>query len=195
MLKFSLSLACSLLTLTTGCGREEASSPTVPPPTEMAQAPNLGPEPHDFGEFSFMIPDGWTVVAPDRDKTRAMLVLQEADEVKAMLKVDVGSPTAPTPGALARQFAQSTGGKVLPQQVDFDGVPGVGVMTASKTMETPKNVVLLFRNEQVYSVMVAAVEGADVLSAMTTIRYSWKWKDMPAETSADTSTPAGSPAD
>jgi len=183
--KFSLSVACLMLTVLAGCGRQEASSPTVPPPAEMAQAPAMGPESHDFGDFSCLIPDGWTVVSPDRDKTKAMLVLQEADEVKAMLKVDVGTPTAPTPEALARQFAQSTGGKVLPQGVDFDGVPGVGVMTASKTMDMPKNVVVLFRNEQVYLVMVAAVEGTDVLGAMSTIRYSWKWKELPAETPAD----------
>lgn len=185
MSKFSVSLGCLALIFTIGCAREEASSPTVPPPSEMTQTPDFGPKPHDFGEFSFIVPDGWTIATPDRDKTKAMLVLQVADEVKAMLKVDVGVPAAPTPEALAQQFAQSSGGKVLRQEIDFDGVPGIGVVTTSKTMEVPKHVIVLFHKEQVHMVMVAAVEGADVQGAMSTILYSWKWKEPPADTPGD----------
>jgi len=33
-------------------------------------------ERQSFGDFSFSIPSGWTVVTPDRDKTKAMLLLQ-----------------------------------------------------------------------------------------------------------------------
>ncbi len=132
---------------------------------------------HSFGDFSFTIPNGWKVVTPDRDKTKAMLLLDGTtlQDAKAMIKVDVGAPTAPTAEALAQLFAKSTGGTVSPEPLDFDGTPGIIASTTSTAMSTPRNLTVVFRANQVYLLMVAANEGVDVSAPIAEIRQSWTW--------------------
>ena len=55
-----------------------------------------------FEGFSFELPSGWTRVAPDRDNTKALLVLgKDREKAKAMIKIDVGPPGSPNPKDIA----------------------------------------------------------------------------------------------
>jgi hypothetical protein len=54
-----------------GCGSGDvAKNPSQDPSASAAQA-----ERQLFGPFSFEVPPGWLSVTPDRDKTKAMLLL------------------------------------------------------------------------------------------------------------------------
>ncbi len=165
------------VTASLGCRSEVTSSSAVNSPTETQAQATPEPAPHDFGAFSFVIPDGWTVATPDANKTKAMLLLDGTNwqEAKAMLKVDVGAPAAESPRRLAELFAQNAGGTVQAEEINFDGATGVSVMTDSKTLEVPKHIVAIFHDGNAYLVMVGATEGTDVLSAMHTVLDTWKW--------------------
>ncbi len=131
-----------------------------------------------FDGFSCVIPSEWTVVAPDRDKTKAMLLLggESWQNAKAMIKVDVGKPAAPTAEELAQGFAKSAGGSVAEGTWDFDGTPGVVATTMSNDLATPRFMIVIYRDGKAYLLMGAAVEGVQIDDALTRIRESWKWK-------------------
>ncbi len=134
---------------------------------------------HQFGAFSFAIPKGWTVAAPDRDKTKAVILLDGTNwqNAKAMIKVDVGTPTAPTARKLAEGFASSTGGTVAAESLDFDGTPAVSASTKSTTLTTPRNMIVIYRHEKAYLLMAGAVKDVDLSEAIAQIRESWKWTE------------------
>jgi hypothetical protein len=163
-----------------GC-RDEATTqqavvqPSAPTATTIASSE--GTSSHQFGVFSFSIPDGWTVVAPDREKTKAMILLDGThwQDARAMIKVDVGTPTAPTARQLAEGFANSTGGKCDVESLEFDGTPGVSVSTTSTTLTTPRDMIVIYRDGKAYLLMAGAVEGVDLSEAVAQIRKSWKW--------------------
>ena len=136
-------------------------------------------ESKSFGDFSFQTPSGWSVVTPDRDKTKAMLLLEGTtwQNAKAMIKVDVGSPAAPTGEQLAEGFANSAGGKVSPDVLDFDGTPGVSVSTSSTEMTTPRQMIIVYRDGKAYLLMIGATAGVDIGDAVSHVRESWKWKN------------------
>jgi len=138
-----------------------------------------GNERMSFGAFSFLIPDGWSAVAPDREKTKAMLLPVGAtmQDAKALIKVDVGLPAAPTASKLAETFAKNTGGSVAPETIDFDGTAGVCVTTSSQDLATPRNMIIIFRNDTAYLLMVGAGGDWDASVALTRIRESWKWTE------------------
>jgi uncharacterized protein YbdZ (MbtH family) len=155
-----------------------------PQPVHSSDTPNssvvvadTGKSQHSFGDFSFTIPSGWKVVAPDRDKTKAMILLDgtTVQNAKAMIKVDVGNPTAPSAEALAQGFAKSAGGTVSPEPLDFDGTQGINASTSSSEMTTPRNLIVILRGNRVYLLMVGAVEGVDVAAPIAAIRKSWSW--------------------
>ncbi|TWU34510.1 hypothetical protein [Novipirellula artificiosorum] len=133
----------------------------------------------DFGNFTFSVPNGWNAVSTDRSKTAAMLLLggkvwQKSD---AMIKVDVGNPSAPSPKELAEAFAKQNGGTVDGKTKSFDGVDGVCVTTSSTTLDKPKSLTILFRGGKAYLVMAAAKGDTDVDATMEQIRKTWKWKN------------------
>ena len=132
---------------------------------------------HQFGDFSFAIPDGWTVVAPDRDKTKAMILLDGTNwqNAKAMIKVDVGTPAATTATELARGFAEGTGGTVAAEPMDFDGTPGINASTPSTTLATPRHMVVVYRDDKAYLLMAGAVKGVALGEAIAQIRDTWTW--------------------
>jgi hypothetical protein len=134
-------------------------------------------ESQSFGAFSFSIPKGWTTVTPDRDKTKAMILLEGTDwqNAKAMIKIDVGMPAAPTARQLAESFAKNTGGSVSTDTLDFDGEPGVIASTSSNELTTPRNMIVLYREGKAYLLMVGATAGVDVGDAVSHVRETWKW--------------------
>jgi hypothetical protein len=157
----------------TGCGGTSTNQPAVSP----SAATSVGGSTREFGDFSFTIPDGWTVASPDRDKTKAMLIRGGTNwqNAKAMIKVDVGNPTSPTPEALAQGFAKSAGGTVSSESMDFDGSAATVASTTSTTMATPRKMIVIFRENRVYLFMISVVDGGDETAAINTIRESWKW--------------------
>lgn len=134
-------------------------------------------EPQSFGEFSFSVPSGWTVVTPDRDKTKAMLLLDGTNwqNAKAMIKIDVGTPAAPTAKQLAEGFAKSTGGSVAADTLDFDGTLGVSATTSSNDLTTPRHMIVIYRDGKAYLLMAGATAGVDVGDAVSYVRESWRW--------------------
>ncbi len=162
-----------------GCGdiskQSPAASETLPAST--ASSKKLSDDFRQFGDFSFSIPDGWSVATPDRDKTKAMLLLDGTNwqNAKAMIKVDVGAPAAPTAKQLADGFAKNTGGTVSADALDFAGTPGVSASTSSTELTTPRNMIIIYRNGNAYLLMAGAVEGVDIGDAVTHVRESWKW--------------------
>jgi hypothetical protein len=160
------------------------TSSTKPPPTgaqastvETTTESNRNDASQLFGDFSFSIPNGWTVVNPDRKKTKAMLLLDGTtwQNAKAMIKVDVGMPAAPTAKQTAESFAKSAKGSVSPETMDFDGEPGFIALTSSDKMTTPRIVIVLYHDLKAYLLMIGATEGIDVDGAVSHIRKSWKW--------------------
>jgi hypothetical protein len=108
---------------------------------------------------------------------KAMILLDgtTVQNAKAMIKVDVGNPTAPSAEALAQGFAKSTGGTVSSESLDFDGTPGINASTSSTEMTTPRNLIVILRGNRVYLLMAGAVEGVDVAAPIAAIRQSWTW--------------------
>lgn len=135
-------------------------------------------ETQSFGDFSFSIPKGWTSVPPDREKTKAMLLLDgtDAQNAKAMIKIDVGMPAAPTARQLAESFAKSVGGNVSSDALNFDGEDAVIATTSSNDLGTPRNMIIVYRDAKAYLLMAGATEGVDIGDAVSHIRSSWKWK-------------------
>lgn len=174
---FVVIIACHCLL---GC-RDGADTPSSLQPTQgtnrSAKISDESNSRHGFGDFSFTIPNEWKLVTPDRNKTKAMLLLDGTSwqNAKAMIKVDVGSPTAPTAEALAKTFAAEVGGTVSQEPLDFDGASGIYVSTSSTNLATPRIMILILRRNQLYLVMAAAVTEVDVSSPIATIRESWKW--------------------
>lgn len=134
---------------------------------------------NNFGDFSFSVPKGWTIVTPDREKTKAVLLLDGTNwqNAKAMIKVDVGTPTAPTARQLVDGFANSAGGTVSAESLDFDGTPGVSASTSSTTLNTPRDMTAIYRDGKVYLLMAGAVEGVELSEAVSHVRKSWTWTE------------------
>ena len=175
-LRFCLSLAILCFV---GCTDNSTPQPATPQTSSISPATEAGQTdgPQSFGDFSCSIPNGWTVVTPDRDKTKAMLLLAGTNwqNAKAMIKIDVGTPTAPTARQLAEGFAKSTGGSVTADALDFDGTPGVSASTSSNELTTPRIMIVVYRNGRAYLLMAGATAGVDVADAVSHVRESWKW--------------------
>ena len=158
-----------------GCG----DSSTLPPNGSTANSKDHAGGLYAFEDFSFSIPAGWTVVKPDRDKTMAMLLLGGTNwqNAKAMIKVDVGTPSAPTAKQLAEGFAKNTNGTSSADPLDFDGTPGFSASTASTELSMPRNMMVVYRDGQAYLLMVGALEGVEVGDVISHVRKSWKWTE------------------
>ena len=164
-----------------GCGnndgtlpQDSANIPSQDPATIAAQAIR-----QQFGEFSFEVPGGWSSVTPDRDKTKAMVLLGGTNwqNAKAMIKVDVGTPAFSTAQEMASNFAKSAGGQVAPETLDFDGETATKATTSSTRLATPREMIIIYhRDGKVYLVMVGAVEGVDLTNAIEHVRSTWKWE-------------------
>ncbi len=130
-------------------------------------------------EFSFVIPGGWSSIAPDQNKTKAMLLLGGArwDNAKGMIKIDVGLPVYPTAYETAESFVRSAEGQVSPDAVNVDGEKGVRVVIRSNSMAVPREVVVIFRQGHAYLVMAGAVDGTEVSEAIEEMLSTWKWED------------------
>lgn len=128
-----------------------------------------------FGPFGFEVPQGWTAVSPDREKTKAMLVLHgTAPDPSGILKIDVGMPAFPTPEALARAMAGQDG-HVDAEPIDVDGAKGTRVDIPSEDMLRPRSVVVIYRGGRVYLIMGAHAHGADISEAFNEVLKTWKW--------------------
>lgn len=162
-----------------GCGDSSTQPPDAPetPAGTTANTEDLRDDPHQFGDFSFSILKGWSVVRPDRDKTKAMLLFGGTSwrNAKSMIKVDVGAPVAPTARQLAEGFANNAGGTVSADTLDFDGTPGVVASTSSTDLTTPRSMIIVYRNGHAYLLMAGAVQGVDINEAVSRVRESWKW--------------------
>ena len=176
-LQFSLSL---VVLCVVGCTDNSQPTPTALQASSVTTSnePNQAEESQLFGDFSFSIPTGWTVVPPDRDKTKAMLLLDGTtwQNAKAMIKIDVGTPAAPTAKQVAESFAKNTGGNVSKVTLDFDGTPGVSASTSSNELTTPRNMIVVYRDGKAYLIMVGATAGVDAGDAVSHVRESWKWE-------------------
>ncbi len=71
-MKLHICLSLAVLVVI-GCTDNSANSPGDARPTSDTSSTASGEtdESQSFGDFSFSIPSGWTVVTPDRDKTKA----------------------------------------------------------------------------------------------------------------------------
>ncbi len=172
---------CPLLVVLCFIGCKDGHAPpaagTSTPSTSASTEADTNNGPRSFGDFSFSIPSGWSVVTPDRDKTKAMLLLDGTNwqNAKAMIKVDVGTPTAPTAMQLVEGFVNSAGGTVSADTLDFDGTPGVSALTSSTELTTPRHMIVVYRDGKAYLLMAGATEGVDVADAVSHVRASWKW--------------------
>ncbi len=129
-----------------------------------------------FEGFSFELPSGWTRVAPDRDNTKALLVLgKDREKAKAMIKIDVGPPGSPNPKDIAETLAHDCGGKVQPEPVNLDGVRAVQVLVSSPTPGRPSEAIVVIRGGKVYVMTAGAVAGTDFSDGFEHVRKSWKW--------------------
>jgi hypothetical protein len=131
-----------------------------------------------FEGFSFELPRGWSRVAPDRPKTKAMLLLggERWDQAKGMIKVDVGVPTSPDSKATAEALAKNFGGSVLPELTEIDGEQGIQVQASPQgSALSPSKAMVVFRGEKVYLIMAGAVGGTDISDAFERVRASWEW--------------------
>jgi len=162
-----------------GCTDNSATPPAgaQTATVESSATSSRADETQSFGDFSFSIPSGWTVVTPDRDKTKAMLLLDGTkwQNAKAMIKIDVGTPTAPTAKQLAEGFAKSAGGNVSADTLDFNGTPGAVASTSSNELTTPRSMIVVYRDGKTYLLMAGATAGVDISDAVSKIRESWKW--------------------
>jgi predicted Zn-dependent protease len=157
--------------VTPGCKSRTASPP---------QGATSGPshvDRQDFGDFSFEVPDGWTIDAPDRSKTKATLLFGGArwDIAKGMIKVDVGGQAFPTPQATAESFAKGLNGQIAKDAIDVDGEKGAKATTSSDTLNAPRYLIVVHKNGRAYLLMAASVKGTDVSGAFEQVRKSWKW--------------------
>lgn len=164
-----------------GC-RDDTAQPSATENTQLSPTVASGEqnsELNNFGDFSFSVPKGWNIVAPDRGKTKAMLLLDGTDwqNAKAMIKIDVGTPTAPSAKQLADGLANSAGGTVSTDSLDFDGTPGVSASTSSTTLNTPRDMTIIYRNGKAYLLMAGAIEGVELSKAISHVRKSWKWTE------------------
>lgn len=181
-IQFSMLLATIL-----PCGCNNSPSPIDPSSStrsdELANTDKAASTSQKFGDFSFEVPAGWTVVEPDRSKTKAMLVLGggNGQQVLAMIKVDVGQPAAPTSRQLAEAFANSSGGTISETPIDLDGSAGTLATTPSNDLATPKNMLIVFRGQKAYLIMGAATQGIDLSNAISQITESWRWSDAGSE--------------
>ena len=118
-------LICVLVALSlvasSGCGRNKELPPQDHPSSIAATATR-----QQFGEFSFEVPGGWSQVSPDRSTTKAHdpTWWNELDEFEGNDQGRCWFARIPTVQEMAKGFAQSVGGQVLPNAVDVDGVSG-----------------------------------------------------------------------
>lgn len=177
---FGLLLALAALYFT-GCDGSRSEQAKAPQQTSTTSTDgNVGTR-QSFGDFEIAIPPGWSVVTPDRGKTKVQMLLGGTtwQNAKGMIKVDVGTPVAPTSSDLADSFAQGSNGTVSPEPILLDGVSGHKVSTPSKSLETPREVIIVYRDGKVYLLMAAGVEGSDVSAAIAEVAKSWKWTSQP----------------
>jgi len=129
-----------------------------------------------FGAFEFAVPAKWSRVKPDREKTAAMLLLNGTawNNADAMIKVDVGKPTAPSATELAKALAGKDG-QVYPNPVPLDGSDGIKVETTSTDISRPKFAIVVFRGEKAYLIMAVGKSGTNLSDALDKITKSWKW--------------------
>jgi hypothetical protein len=167
-----------VLIFATGCERSAPSQPEASQAESVAETQS-GTQPREFGDFAFSVPAGWSIVTPDRDKTKAMLLLDGTtwQNAKAMIKVDVGAPAAPSAEQLVEGFANSVGGKVLADVVNLDGVPAVAAETSSVELATPRRMTVAYHNGKAYLLMAAATAGVDIEAAQRQICESWEWRE------------------
>jgi len=129
--------------------------------------------------FTFTIPEGWISVKPDRKKTKAELLYGSKTwyRADAMIRVDSGKPAIPNAMELAKSFAESDKGKLLPDTVDLAGETGYVVVTESKTLRAPCYFIAVIRNEKCYLLMGASKGKVEVKDVIDEIRQSWEWID------------------
>ena len=160
-----------------GCG----NAPDAPARSETPVAPrtsDAATKRESFEGFSFERPNGWSRAAPDKDNTKAMLLLggERSDVAKAMIKVDVGTPASRDPKVMAASLAQDFGGKVQPEPADLDGERGIQVLASSPNPGlSSKKALVAIRRGKVYLLMAGAVAGTDISDAFEQVRKSWKW--------------------
>lgn len=129
-----------------------------------------------FEDFEFEIPAKWSRVQPDRDKTKAMVLLNGTrwDNAEGMLKVDVGKPAFPTVQQMARTLASNEG---VP--ITIDGEEAVQVSTDSTDLSKPKHAIVIFRDGKAYLLMASGIPGTDVTTALDHIVQTWRWTSTP----------------
>jgi hypothetical protein len=164
MLKRLAFLAISLLALAAA-----DTSGGAPAPAAVVQS---------FDGFSMAVPSGWSSVKPDRDKTKATLLLgaKSWTEAKAMIKVDSGPLLQPSLRAAAELLVKNFGGKILDQPAVLDGETGIHVVTAGRTLLEPQEVILVLHKDKVWLLMGSAL-GQDVAGPVEQCRASWHWRD------------------
>jgi hypothetical protein len=136
----------------------------------------LLPRATSFDDFRFEIPRGWTLVPPQRAKTKAMLALinGKTNTPDGLLMVDVGKPASPDAMEGAKSLAGSDG-RVLPEKVAVDHDEGVRVETPSVDLSRPRIAVVVMRKEKVYLIMGASIQGADISPAFEEVLKTWRW--------------------
>jgi hypothetical protein len=136
------------------------------------------PKSTSFGAFALVIPDGWTRVDADRNKTAAMLLFNGTAwfNADAMIKIDVGKPTARSAMETAKALAGADG-KVFDVPVSVDGIDAIKVETTSTDMSRPKCAIVFHREGKVYLIMGAEKKGKRVSEALDQMVKSWKWSE------------------
>lgn len=134
---------------------------------------------HDFGEFSFTIPDGWNLDVGKESDPFAALLLRNATNffhARAVIFVvfPLDFPSDPNGNDFAERVGEEPGRKGLRETWDFDKTAGIVVSSTSKYEK--KRHVVIYRDDKVYMLIAWSREDSDASEALSQIRETWRWK-------------------
>jgi len=109
-----------------------------------------------------------------------MLVLRTNDgqKIYGVLKVDVGVAALTDAKAMTVKLAAPSG-KVLPDAISVDGVPGFRVKTPSVDISAMSDAVVVLRGRKLYLIMVGGSANKEVEAAVDQVSRSWHWTSGP----------------
>lgn len=136
----------------------------------------------DVGHAMFTTPKGWR---PNRSNGVTRAILSRSDEtypkLSRMISIDVGKPTKKTAKETAEAFARRWDGKVAERTVIVHGEQGYRVRipadAANESKVTPRDCIVVMRNDQVFLLIGGAVEDVDVSKALDELVATWMWTD------------------
>jgi hypothetical protein len=164
-----------------GCSDNAATRPPVPPSPNTIASQNIESDKksaHDFGDFSFTIPNGWNLDTRKESDPFLALLLRDATNyfhARAVIFVSLAKlfPTDPNSNEFAERVGEEPERKGLRETWDFDQTSGIVVSSISKYDK--KKVVVIYRDDKTYVLIACSREDSDASEALSQIRETWRW--------------------